>query len=442
MANLGIYEKQQNVGRGESAYISTLPRNTIAPFEDDRTFLQSYIDAVWVYASVSAIAEAAAQVPFKIFNIRNRDNPVELTYDQQFNVFRFPNTQLSSYRLWEATFSYLRLAGDAFWEVYPNKMKPERIWVLRPDLMEMQTDKRAGVVKYIYWANGKNSAQKPTEFLPEEIVHFHTFNPLDSFQGLSPLNPAKLSIAADLLAQRYNLKFYENGAVPFGLFTSDNVLHESKISMIEEKIIKFLQNSKNWWSPLILHGGLKYQPVSLGPKEIDFAQGRETSRTDQLSAQRATPAVLGLSTANYSEAKEQSKIFRQYRVLPMLRAMQADIDTLFLQHIAPFIRGEFDVQDLPEYREEILENELRLRTEFDRGIITIDEYRKALRMPLNKGKIGEKRFVLSSLSELTEDGVVLAQPQASGNTENPDKIDDDAKMWKLLNEELANLIQG
>ena len=422
MDNLGIQHKAVSVSRAETGFISTLPRNIIAPFEDDKTFLQTYVDAVWVFASVSVVAEAAAQVPFKIFNMRNRENPVEVTFDSMFNALRFPNTTMSQYRLWEATFSFLRLAGDAYWEVQGGLATPEKIYVLRPDLIELVPDAKIGIKKYLYWPRGKNGSDKPVEFDPNEIVHFKTFNPLDQWQGLSPLNPSKLSIAADILSQKYNIKFFENGAAPFGIFSTDQVLNIDKINFIEEKIIKFLQRVENKFSPVILHGGLKYQPVSMGPKDIEFSAGREVNRTDILSSQRATPAVVGLSTANYAEAAQQSKVFRQYRVLPLLRSMQSDIDNMLLQYMAPNLTCLFDTQEIPEYREEMLENELKLRTEYDRGIISLNEYRRALRMPLVDKKLGDKRFILTALSELDENGIHLANPSTPGSNEDPDKI--------------------
>lgn len=448
ISNLGLQQRAvQSIGNGESAYISTLQRSTAPTFENDRDFLQTYIDAVWVYASVSAVAEAAAQVPFKIFDMRNREKPREVTYDEKFKFFRFPNMQMSQYRLFEAMFSFLRLTGDVYLEMQPNVYAPEKMYILRPDLMEMELDSRIGVKRYLYWPNGKNSSDKPTYFAPEEVVHIKTFNPLHQFQGLSPLHASQLSIASDLLSQKYNIKFFENGASPFGIFHTDTVLNPDKLNFIEEKIIKFMQKSKNWFSPLILHGGLKYQAVSLGPKDVEFGSGRELNRTDILSSQRATPAVLGLSTANYSEAKEQSRIFRQYRVLPMLRAMQSDIDNLILQFLGPNLQSQFDYTSLPEYQEDVVENELRLRTEYDRGIITLNEYRHALRLPPEKDKLGNKRFILTALSELDENGVILAQPSTPSSPESPDKIDDDEKkaydleQYYKLNDELLSILK-
>jgi len=443
--NLGLQTRAvQQIGRSESAVISTLPSEIAPYFENDRDFMQTYIDAVWVHASVSLIAEICSQTPFKVFNMANREKPQDITFDPMFKFFRFPNVNMSQYRFFEALFSFICLTGDVYIEMQPNVHAPEKMYIIRPDYVDMVLDNRIGVKKYLYWPNGKSGKGTPIEFAPDEMVHIKTFNPIDQFHGLSPLHAAQLSIASDLLSQKYNIKFFENSAAPYGVFQTDQVLNPDKISLIEEKIIKFLQKSKNWFSPLILHGGLKYQPVGLGPKDIEFGSGRELNRTDILSSQRATPAVLGLSQANYSEAKEQSRIFRQYRILPLLRSVQSDIDSLILQFLGPNLRSEFDIQNLPEHQDDILNTELRLRTQFDRGIITINEYRAALRMPLEDEKLGNKRFILTALSELDENGVILAQPSTPASSDNPDKIEDGDKTFSLemqhINEEIRSLL--
>jgi HK97 family phage portal protein len=342
---------------------------------------------------------------------------------------------MSQYRLWEGSFSFLRLTGDCYWEIQGTIEKPEKIYLLRPDRIQASLDAKLGVREYLYWPRGNKGGDKPVIFAPNEIVHFKTFNPLNEFEGLSPLNPTKLSIAADLLSQKYNVKFFENDATPHGVYMTDQVLNTDKLNLIEEKIIKFLQNTRNKFSPIILHGGLKYQPVSMGPKDAEFATGRDLNRQDILSGQRVPPAVAGISNQNFAESNLQSKIFRQYRLLPMLRAMQADLDNLVLQHLGPNLHCMFDVQDVEEFRDEMVEQELRLRTQFDRGIIGINEYRKALRLPLVNEKLGSKRFILSSLSELTEDGVILAQPHTSTPQESKEEA------YTHLNKELLELLQ-
>lgn len=394
---------------------------------NEQVLMESYEKSIWVYTTVSMLAEIAAQVPLKIHN-KAAGKLKDVTMDERVKVLRHPNPWMSRYKLWEATISYLRLCGNCYWEVTPNKFKPEFIYILRPDLMKIVLDDNNYIKQYNYYKRGINSAD-PVPFHPENIVHFRSFNPMDSFYGMSSLTPAQLSVAADRLALLYQIKFYENNARPDGVFRTDSTLSDTQIERLEKKFIQFRQKLRGAFSPIILHSGLEYQPVSSNLKDIELPQARKVNRQDIMSGQRTLPGIAGLEDADMSGIKEQMHSYMYMRIMPTLRSLSADLDTLFLRYIDKNFEASFDAEELPEYLDE-LEQETKIRIRFQNGLIDVQEARAALKLgPLKDEKANKERFILSTMMRIDDVQSINDQNvSVGGRNQRPDseaRNDDD-----------------
>lgn len=386
------------------------------PREDDSTYMQSYQKSIWVFSAVSILAEVAAQIPLRIYRTRSNKR-IDVTNEKMMEVLKHPNPWLSRYRLWEATISFLRLCGDCYWEVTPSKNKPEFIYLIRPDLMQIVPDERSNISEYRYFKNGMNNTKNYISFSPDNIVHFHSFHPFDFFYGMSSLKPAEMSVAADLLALQYQIKFYENNARPDGVFKTDTYLSDPQIDRLEKKLIQFRQKLKGAFTPVILHGGLRYEPISSNLKDLELAQARKVNRQDVLSGQRVLPSVAGIEDADYSQVKEQLQMFIYTRIMPMVRGLAADLDTLFLRYIGSNLESYFEIESLPEYVDELsLANQTRILLQ--NSLMTVGEARASLKLnPLRNQKDNDERFILSTLMRLEDVKSINDQDTSLGGEE-------------------------
>ena len=90
-----------------------------------------------------------------------------------------------------ATETYLCLWGAAFWLLGRSdkaSAAPDEIWALRPDRVRVVRDPNRYVAGFVYEDRGKETA-----LLPEEVVWFRYFNPMEEFAGFSPLAAARLT---------------------------------------------------------------------------------------------------------------------------------------------------------------------------------------------------------------------------------------------------------
>lgn len=368
--------------------------------QNERIFLEAFEKSVWVYSTISMFSEVAAQIPLKIYK-KTATTSQEVTTNTKFKVFKHPNPWTSRYRLWEATFAFLKLIGSCYWEVSPNKSNPEFIYLLRPDLMRVELDDKTNIKVYWYYPNGVTGIKTDAiPFSADTIVHFKSFNPTNFFYGMSSLSPLQMSIAADLLAMQYQIKFYENNARPDGVFSTDSWLSDPQIERYQKILINFRQRLKGAFTPLILHGGLRYQPISSDLKNLGLNETRKGNRQDILSGQRTPPLLADIEDVDSRNPHEQLLIFMYTTILPVLRGVGADLDTLFLRYMGPDLEAFFDIEELPEYVD-YLGKVNQIRTVFQNSLASVGEARKALRMqPLEDDEENDQRFILSTLMKL------------------------------------------
>ena len=154
-----------------------------------------------VYAAVKLRAEAVTRPPLVV---QRRDTagtlrPVGPGHPVQ-GLLDTVNSWWSRADLLIATETYLSLWGAAFWFLgKPDGTVPTEIWPLRPDRVRVVRDPSRYVSGFVHSANGKDFPM-----LPEEVVWFRYFNPLEEFAGFSPMAAARLTVDMGIDALRFN----------------------------------------------------------------------------------------------------------------------------------------------------------------------------------------------------------------------------------------------
>ena len=123
-----------------------------------------------------------------------------------------PNPFWTRGDLWRATETYLGLWGSAFWGLERDASGAVReIWPLRPDRVRVLPDPERYVRGFVY---ASQLGGAPVPYLPEDMVWFRYFNPLDEYAGLSPMAPLRLSADMGIDALRANKSALGNESLP------------------------------------------------------------------------------------------------------------------------------------------------------------------------------------------------------------------------------------
>ena len=222
-----------------------------------------------------------------------------------------PSLALLAPGVLEALATHLLLHGNAFVETpVDHHGTPVALWVLRPERMTLETDANGWPAAWAYRV-GSRVQRYPAEgdASAPGLLHLKAMNPLDDHLGLGALDAASEPVALLNAAARWNRSLLANAARPSGALVLDGdegPLSSEQFDRLREEIDAGFAGAANAGRPMLLEGGLRWQPLALTPAEMDFAKAREAAAREVALAFGVPPMLLGLpgdsTHANYAEA--------------------------------------------------------------------------------------------------------------------------------------------
>jgi HK97 family phage portal protein len=263
-----------------------------------------------------------------------------------------PALRLLPPALLEALATHLLLHGNAFVETGLDLGGlPAELWVLRPERMRLETDGNGWPLAWLYQVGGRvqrHAAQGDAQ--APGILHLKAFDPLDDHLGAGAAEAASEAIALLQAAGRWNRSLVANAARPSGalvLDPDDGPLSAEQFGRLRDEIEAGFQGAQNAGRPMLLEGGLKWQPLALTPAEMDFQRAREAAARDVALAFGVPPMLLGLpgdsTHANYAEA---NVALWRLTILPLLTRILDGVSRHLLQWW-PGLRLDADLDLVP-----------------------------------------------------------------------------------------------
>ena len=375
-----------------------LDQGAVATPVNATDWLELYTTHVWAYVAVYAVANTVARLPIKLFK-RNRQTgeQEEVTAHRVLDLLEHPNSNMSGYDLKEALTVHLELVGNAYWELVHKRVtvnavtengkkpalrvrEPVEIYPIRPDRLSPTPRKDGrGIEKWVFQT--KKSARK-TDLRPEQVAKFEYFNPIKDWHGLGALMPAKTEIMQDLHMKRWNKNFFEEGVLPQGVISTDQVLSRFDSEEIAKQLKEFLVGKGR--KVILLSRNLKWEQVSVNPKDLDFLKGLDKNMYSILASLGVPPVMAGqLEHAKYDNYALQLESFNKLTVLPKLKKIESALRNNFLIHFADLVATEteehlllFDTTDLLKEDEDRLTE--RMKIQIRHGLRTPNEARMSL----------------------------------------------------------------
>jgi len=271
-----------------------------------------------VYRSVRMVAQAAASVPWLLY-----DGQAELDDHPLLQLLAKPNPHQSGADFFEALYGHLLVAGNAYAEAVEIDGALRELHALRPDRMSVVPDANGWPAAFEYQANGRTVrfAQDGDGPVPP-ILHVREFHPLDDYYGFPPLEAAQISLDVHNAASGWNKALLDNAARPSGalVYKGDNGsnLSEEQFERLRDELVSNFSGAGNAGRPLLLEGGLAWQSMSLSPKDMDFLQLKHGAAREIALAFGVPPMLLGIPGDNtYANYREANLAFWRQTVLPL-----------------------------------------------------------------------------------------------------------------------------
>lgn len=286
---------------------------------------EGYIKNVIAFRAINMIATSISAVPFLLYRV-TKSGAVKERNHALLNLLEHPNSNTSKSEFMESIVAYRLISGNAYVMMIGEK-KPIELHLLRPDRMEIIKGDYNIPKGYRYKVHNKTQDFLVNKYSGRSnILHLKTFNPLDDWYGLSPLEAAAYSIDQHNQAGAWNQSMLQNGARPSGALIvtpnqdgSGGKLDFAQYERLKSQIDEVYSGATNAGRPLLLEGGLEWKEMSISPRDMDFINSKHSSARDIALAFGVPPQLLGIPGDNtYSNLVEARLALWEQTVLPTL----------------------------------------------------------------------------------------------------------------------------
>jgi PBSX family phage portal protein len=244
--------------------------------------------------------------------------------------------------------------------------------------------------KVVYFRNfGANNPNPVTgDPRPNELIHYKSYSPLNTFYGIPDILSAVSSLVGDSLAAQYNIDYFQNKAVPRYIIT----LKGAKLSGdAEDKMFRFLQTGLKSQSHRTLYIPLpgdsdgnkvefKMDPIENGIQDGSFKEYRKQNRDDILIAHQVPISKLGGTDSGIAAALSQDRTFKEQVARPAQEHLEKMVNKI--------IKEKTDILEL-KFNELTLTDEIAQSQILERyvrnKIMVPNEAREVLDLPQRKG---------------------------------------------------------
>ncbi len=316
-----------------------------------------YRNSVWVFASINAIAQNIARVPFYLYTEKSRDIKKIITKGKLVDLFTNPNPQMITSTMFFATVLFLELYGEAFWVIERDNITqvPKEIWVVNPTRFEPVYDEEGE--RKIFNGSWKYSVQNfSTIFAPHEILQFKYFDPYNELRGSSGYEPSKMGVEQDYFASKYNKQFFKDGVSLSGIIKAPDFLTDDQYTRLKNQFSEKHAGYSNAHKVGVIEGGADFiETKAMSQRDMEFSVLKRVIRGEILAAFKTNEVVLGNyeNIQSYEGIRQAHESFWKETLLPKIIYLEDYLWAKFFSKIeAGKLWGGFDLSVIEALRED------------------------------------------------------------------------------------------
>lgn len=287
-----------------------------------------------VYACVNLIGGAISSMPLNFY--RNKDGRREkYTPDEWWMLNEQMCPAWGAATGWEFGVQSLLLRGDGFMRIQRASRLSSKIVgfePLHPRTVEVRAvdfgteERRAYDIDPQPARNGRGQRITLDQ---DDVLHFPGPG-FDGLRGMSQISSVLRNTGAIALSSdEYTAAFFRNSARPdFALQTEAN-LKSGQIQEIKDQIAEAHQGVTRAWRPMILHGGLKIEPITMTAEDAQLVAIRGQAVEEICRAMGVPPFMVGHTekTTSWGSGVEQMSIgFIKYTLQRHLVKIEQEIN--------------------------------------------------------------------------------------------------------------------
>lgn len=314
-----------------------------------------------VYTAINKITTACKGIEWELYTRNGKSLTEAPDTHPLYKLLYKPNPMQDLASFIESIVGFEMIAGNSYIEANNgdspgviSKKPPIELWPVRPDKMKIIPGSLGYPLFFEFGYSGRTFRWPVDQVtLKSKIAHWKTFNPTNDWYGLAPLQAALLQLDQNNSAQRWNLALLQNSATPSGVLqmqVSDanprGELTEEQYARLKSEFDSNYTGARNAGRPMIIEGGLKWQSISLSPKDMDFLKGKEVTTTDIFLIFGIPPELVGLGQKTFSNYKEARLAFYEETILPTMDALRGLLNNWLCPMFGDNLYLDYDKDDI------------------------------------------------------------------------------------------------
>ena len=240
-----------------------------------------------------------------------------------------PNYDQSSFDFWEQMIESLEWRGNAYARLghtdggFLTSLTP-----IAPGGMRV-TRGSDGDLRYEWNDGGRQVA------VSAEILHIRGRGG-DALGGASTLATYRRALSLALTTEGSADAIFRNGARPSGTLSTDAKMNLDQVAELEERLERKWQGADKAGRPMVLHGGLKWDKVTIDPVDAEMVESRRLGMEIVCQIFEVDPHLVGITSGNTklgSSISDQTLSLVKFKMHKRLKRIEGALEKQLLSRV-------------------------------------------------------------------------------------------------------------
>ncbi|GAA0637297.1 hypothetical protein GCM10009535_12040 [Streptomyces thermocarboxydovorans] len=326
---------------------------------------------------VSFLARNIAQLGLHAYRRVSDTDRERLTDHPLPRILAAPGARLTRYRLIERLVSDIAIYDTAYWvKVRMDRGGVVGVIPVPPTRMTIEGDNWLEPEEFVV-----HGSRGDLRLRPDQVVHFHGYDPVDLRTGSSPIDSLRSLLAEEFEANRAREQMWRNGGRLSGVLKRP--ADAPKWDPVARNRFKegWRSYTRGGGTP-ILEDGMEYEQLAIDPAKAQYIEARKLTREEVAAAYHIPLPMVGiLDHATFSNIKEQHQQLYQDTLGPWLQMIQEEIGLQLIPDLpdSDGVYVEFNLQE--KLRGSFEEQAQQLQTAVGAPWLTRNEARARMNLP-------------------------------------------------------------
>jgi HK97 family phage portal protein len=326
---------------------------------------------------VSFLARNIAQLGLHAFRRVSDTDRERLTDHPLPRTLAAPGAKLTRYRLIERLVSDIAIYDTAYWvKVRVDRGGVIGVIPIPPTRMTIEGDNWLEPEEFTV-----HGSKGDLKLRPDQVVHFHGYDPVDLRTGSSPIDALRSLLAEEFEANRAREQMWRNGGRLSGVLKRPADAPKWDPPARNRFKEGWRSYTQGGGTP-ILEDGMEYEQLAIDPAKAQYIEARKLTREEVAAAYHIPLPMVGiLDHATFSNIKEQHLQLYQDTLGPWLQMIQEEIGLQLIPDLpdSDDVYVEFNLQE--KLRGSFEEQAQQLQTAVGAPWLTRNEARARMNLP-------------------------------------------------------------